>query len=350
MAALKRFGLPAGILELIESIYTDRRFQVSSSDGTSQWKAQSSGISQGCPLSPFLFVMLMTVIMEDAIGLLGPADRRHYEDGSLAVVLYADDTLLIGDSAKSLHRLLQAVATVGGRYGLLLHSDKFQLTQTRTAERVIDHWGNAISVKECMLYLGTHIASSGSVIREVGQRIGAAWSVFKDLQALWKHTQVPRRRKIEVYQAIVTSRLLYGLSSAWINVAELRRLDGFQSRCLRKILGIQPAYYSRVPNRKILEIAQQLPYSRQLLKQQLLLFGKVARAPDSDPLRQLTFCASSLHAATGKYVRRVGRPRNEWALKLRTQAERAAGSSANLEVCLADPAIWSATVSRFIKE
>ena len=36
--------------------------------------------------------------------------------------------------------------------------------------------------------------------------------------------------------------------------SEYRRLDGFQARCLRQILKIQPAYYSRVSNATVRKI------------------------------------------------------------------------------------------------
>ena len=61
---------------------------------------------------------------------------------------------------------------------------------------------------------------------------------------------------------------------------------------------------------------------RQLLKQQLLLYGRLARSSNDDVLRQLTFIPDSVRAATGRYVRRVGRPRNEWAVMLDKEARK----------------------------
>ena len=79
---------------------------------------------------------------------------------------------------------------------------------------------------------------------------------------------------------------------------------------------------SRVSNSSVLQESGQIPYGRQLLKQQLLLFGRVARAPSSDPLRRLTFVPGSLRPVTGHYVRRVGRPWNEWAVMLERKAHK----------------------------
>ena len=127
-------------------------------------------------------------------------------------------------------------------------------------------------------------------------------------------------RKIEIFEAMVVSKLLYGLSSAWLNVAEMRRLNGFHCRCLRAVLRIKPAYISRISNATVLQRAAQTTLGRQLLKQQLLQYGKIARAPENDALRKLTFCPGSLQPATSRYVRRIGRPRNEWTVMLEKHA------------------------------
>jgi len=133
---------------------------------------------------------------------------------------------------------------------------------------------------------------------------------------------LPRARKFAIFQAVIVSRMIYGLSSAWLNVAEMRRLNGFQCRCLRVIQRIPPSFVSRVSNKVVLQESGQVQLGRQLLKQQLLMFGRVARAAPSDPLRLLTFIPGSTDAATGRYIRKVGRPRNEWAVMLQRECRR----------------------------
>ena len=113
--------------------------------------------------------------------------------------------------------------------------------------------------------------------------------------------------------------MLYGLSTAWLNAAELRRLQGFHCRCLRRILGIAPAYFSRVSNLKVLEQAGEVSLDKQLLQSQLILYGRVVRAPDTDPIRKLTFIAGTTEPATNEFVRKVGRPRNTWAAMLQKE-------------------------------
>jgi hypothetical protein len=119
LADLRRFGSPQHVLGVIAAIYSSRMFRVR--DSSSSSRQQHSRIPQGCLLSPFLFVMLMTVMMHDAVEKLPPEDRDLLRRGSLAELLYADDTLLLSVSANALERFLAAVSSAGENYGLELH-------------------------------------------------------------------------------------------------------------------------------------------------------------------------------------------------------------------------------------
>ena len=102
LLALKRFGIPPKLVRIIQHVYSDRRFRVVGDASPSAERLQRSGISQGCPLSPFLFVILMSVVIQDSFDLLNKEDRERYSDGALDAVLYADDTLLLGSDSGSL--------------------------------------------------------------------------------------------------------------------------------------------------------------------------------------------------------------------------------------------------------
>ena len=145
---------------------------------------------------------------------------------------------------------------------------------------------------------------------------------------------------------MVISKLLYGLSSAWLNKAEMRRLDGFYCRCLRAILRIPPSFVSRVSNATVLQQSSQPALGRQLRQQQLLLYGRVARAPDNDVLRKLTFSPGSLQPVASRYIRKVGRPRNEWSKMLEVESWKVSQHAA---VIVHDAAAWKRAVCCYCK-
>ena len=66
----------------------------------------------------------------------------------------------------------------------------------------------------------------------------------------------------------------------------------------------------------MLQEAGQDVLSHLVLLQQLRLFGKVSAAPGSSPLRSHTLCSGSIDPLASKYIRKVGRLRNDWAAKL----------------------------------
>jgi hypothetical protein len=172
---------------------------------------------------------------------------------------------------------------------------------------------------------------------------------FSKLNRLWKHITLTKSRKIEIYQAVIVSWLLYGLSSAWLNVADICRLNGFHCRCLRVILRVQPAYFLHVSNKRVLKQSGQKPMDRQLLKQQMVLYGRIARSPPSDPLRLLKFAPGALEPATSRYIRRVGvgRPRNEGATMLQKECFK---MSARFAECMFDEQEWKRAVHTYISQ
>ena len=121
--ALRRFRLPEFQIDLISKMYSERRFRVMDGQALSEERPQRSGISQGCPLYSFIFVILMGVVMKDAVRLMSVTGQKMHDDSLLASLLYADDTLLTGESNAALQHFLDAVASFGASCGLELHLD-----------------------------------------------------------------------------------------------------------------------------------------------------------------------------------------------------------------------------------
>ena len=68
---LTRLRVPEKIIKVITEIYSHPRFKVTHNGIDSQIYEQEAGIRQGCPLSPYLFVLIMTVLFDDIHHICG---------------------------------------------------------------------------------------------------------------------------------------------------------------------------------------------------------------------------------------------------------------------------------------
>ena len=125
--ALARFGVPPEMVAMIERIYSMRNFFVSECGVRSADHPQPFGISQGCPLSPYLFSILMSVLMHDAHQKLNNDFGIRFPPDKISDLLYADDTLLVGGEAHVLQKYMDCIIGLGLEYGLELNWSKVEM-------------------------------------------------------------------------------------------------------------------------------------------------------------------------------------------------------------------------------
>ncbi len=94
------------------------------SKGTkSEWKQQKSGIRQGCPLSPYLFVIVMTVVFRD-VHDGSNLTRGTFEGIDFTELLYADDTAPITSNVSATNRFLARNGKCAKYHGLNFNKNK----------------------------------------------------------------------------------------------------------------------------------------------------------------------------------------------------------------------------------
>ena len=208
-----------------------------------------------------------------------------------------------------------------------------------------DPQGDALRTKSAMKYLGAQLAADGHLESEVAQKIGEATQVFKTLKSIWGHCNISNKFKLVVYSSCVVQKLLYGLDSAWLSAALLKKLDGFHAKCLRRLLKISPSYISRVSNQYVLNQLNAQPLSKTLLQRQLFLFGHIARLSSDNVVRNSVFVGDTVQLHVDQ-ARKQGRPRNTWASELCKIALTFVGDQV-LSETLSNKVRWDAAVKRF---
>ena len=130
---------------------------------------------------------------------------------------------------------------------------------------LLDPDGNPVKCKESLKYLGAVLHNTGRVDSEIACKIGTAKQEFRTLMQIWKHANITKRRKIQLYKSLVLSKFLYGMQTIWLSKSLRQRIDALHYFCLRQILGIPHSYISRVTNAEVLRQANDVPLHTLLL-------------------------------------------------------------------------------------
>ena len=99
-----------------------------------------------------------------------------------------------------------------------------------------DHYLDNVSQ---FTYLGSTISDNLSLDTELGKRIGKAATTLARLTGrVWENSRLTIHTKMAVYKACILSTLLYGSESWTLYSSQEKRINSFQMRCMRRILGI----------------------------------------------------------------------------------------------------------------
>ena len=262
-----------------------------------------------------LFIIVQSVMFFDIDAKMEGrfTDVREPEYLLCNDLLYADDTMLTSSDARKLQAVLDAVIDEGRRYGLELNWAKTVAMQIHNDGNIYTPTGDPVQLVDQVVYLGGLLTTQVTAKPEVSRRIGEARGIFKALQRCWAHANICRKRKLELYSAIVLPKLLYNMETLWLLQADRQRIDSFDVQCLRRICRIPHAYFSRVSNASVLGLTRRRPLSETLIQRQISLYMKIANSPADDLLRRLTCESASDSPRVWNTTRRRGRPKQQWA-------------------------------------
>jgi len=322
--ALAEMGLPLKYLDAIASLYHEPEFAVKIGGSSSSWKTQKRGIRQGCPLSPYLFIIVMHVLFEEVHDELN-LTRARLDNLDFTELMYADDTAVVTNNVSGMNRLLSAIERRAAEYGLKFNRSKCVAMSFNSASRPRFMDGTPVPMESSTKYLGSTISKSHDVKSEVTGRISACFAILNRLNFFWRKANCPDGFKLTVFDAVVRSKLVYGLEVAHIPKFLMQKLNAFQLKGLRKILKLDTTFVDRSnTNTKVLTLANEcknpkhIPskniktFEQYLYDKQKALIKHIVRLPEEDPLRQCTLEPRSMTP----YIvsnRRVGRPRGNWA-------------------------------------
>ena len=148
-------------------------------------------------------------------------------------ILYADDTICISEDEDAMNRLLHAIETEGLKYGLKLNKTKCEYIKFGEAKRVKFHDGTNVPLMHEVKYLGCNMNDKADPEREVLKRRTDCMITLNKLHIFFYNSDNTPQRELQMFNAIIRSKMMHGLETVVMITRVLNLLDTFQQKCLR---------------------------------------------------------------------------------------------------------------------
>jgi hypothetical protein len=279
--ALAVQGLPVKIINILRSLYDGAKSYVRVDGQLSDPFMVSTGVRQGCVISPKLFNVIINWIASRALS----QGVRVGQDYWIRYLAYADDMAIFAESEAEAQAALDQFDRAASRLGLVINVQKTKVMGSDN----IKLRGAVIERVDDFTYLGSKITHDTiSPSDDIATRIAKATVTFARLRnGLWSRRQISIKTKMRIYRAGVLSVLLYGAETWRTTDAEIRQLEVFHMRNLREISGV--SLWERRRNETIRANCDNQPTIKQLMKKsRLRWFGHMSRMDPSRDPRRLT--------------------------------------------------------------
>ena len=202
----KTIGIPPKLVDIIKTLYSSTHSVVRVNGTISEAFSISSGVRQGCVIAANLFNNATDRILNNTTQALTLGVNYDDSGQHITDLDYADDIVIFADLPTPPSTLIgtQPVTTT------------YNFT-----------------------YLGSTIASNNSSFNDVNRRIAIATSTMSKLSSLWTSSRLSLALKMRLYNSLIISIITYSSASWTLTKAQKKRLDAFNTKALRRIVGVR---------------------------------------------------------------------------------------------------------------
>ena len=364
-AILSKLGCPPKFVRIIQSFHDGMMARIVENGDVSDPFPVSNGVKQGCVLAPTLFSLMFATMLFCALSKTdaGITIRYRYDgrffdlrrlkaktkvlEALVRDFLFADDCALSALNEAELQELATSLAEAAKAFGLTISLRKTEVMLQPSPglalpEPQIEIEGIRLNNVESFTYLGSSLTSNCSMDKEVSNRLAKAGASFGRLgPRVWGERGIKLSTKLAVYKAVVITSLLYGCETWTLYKKQIRALDQFHLRCLRRIMGI--SWEDRVANTEVLRRTQMFGIEALIMRAQLRWVGHVVRMDDTRLPKMVFFS----ELATG--ARNLGRPLKRFKDCLKSSLEGCSIPVLGWEVLATNRNAWRMAVHKGVK-
>ena len=237
---LSSYGIPPEIVAAIKVMYENTSALVITPEGNTDVFKIDTGVLQGDPLAPFLFIVCLDYALRTSIGTsdgltLKRRRSRRAPPELLPDLAFADDIALMEDTINKAEAFLHKVEIATQTIGLFLNASKTKVMHLNpTANNIIRSLnGDEIEKVDDFLYLGGYTNTT----RDIKSRITKAWGALNSLTRIWC-SRIKTSTKIRIFKSTVEPIFLYGCESWSMTKCLTKKVDGTYTRMLRRVKNV----------------------------------------------------------------------------------------------------------------
>ena len=219
----KHFNFGSSMINWVKTFYNNIESCVLNNGWSSNFFNPERGVRQGCPLSPYLFILCVEVLAEKIRNTKDIKDI-FVNESEIKISQYADDTTLILDgSKKTLAQVLERFRTVSG---LKLNNKKTEVLwigANTGRDEILCPEKNLKWVKDKVKALGVWFSTDPKVTMETNY--SDRLTNVNECLGSWEYRRLSLLGKITVLKSLIVSKLVYILSPLPTNYRVLKELS-----------------------------------------------------------------------------------------------------------------------------
>lgn len=306
-----------GLIENIKSLYLQTESYVRLRNEKSETFRYSTGLKQGCILSPILFNAVLDEVLKAS-----RQNLKSYIVGSwrmrpvkVTELCYADDMLVIAETEAALQHNMNTLNEEFKKHNMKINEKKTKsmIISVTTKTHQIFVGETPLEQVKSYKYLGAQINSRGNIEDEIKERIAKTGRLFNAIKgSILGKREIPEQTKVEVAKKVMKPVLTFGSETWTTTESQRKKLTSVEMRFLRKIKG--KTRRDRIRNEVFRRDLGIIPVEESIKQSQLRWLGHITRIEEERLVKQV-------HEARQYQKQRRGRPRKTWSKEVREAVE-----------------------------
>ena len=206
---MKHYGIPEKFINIIRSFYEGMTCQVVHNSDLSPSFAVTTGVWQGCLLSPVIFLLVIDWVLKKTMG--EPRGLQWTFTKRLEDLDFADDICLMSHTLQHIQEKTDRLQQTAESTGLAINTCKTKSMRINAAQnRPVTIQNSQVEEVTNFTYLGSVVSTSGGTEEDIRSRIGKAMYAFVTLRPIRKNSNISLPTKLKLFNSNVLTVLLYG--------------------------------------------------------------------------------------------------------------------------------------------